>query len=139
LVAAVVALMVSACGAGASATYRESAVSALQGSLGEGRTVELAGRLWVTGRSTHSFTVVAVRDGEDGVGANTDWFEQQQPPTRSSDRIRQRTTDALAATDAAIQSVRISLDRNDVRATREALGSLRVACAQLESLSGELS
>lgn len=132
-------MVVSGCGEEPSAVYRDSAVSALGGSLSEARTAELAGRLWVAGRSTHSFAVVIVYASDTGVGADAAWFEQQQPPARADDAVRRRTTDALDGAASAVQSVRIALGRGDVGATRAALGELRTACEHLESLAEELS
>jgi hypothetical protein len=127
------------CGTDPGAVYRDSAVKALEGSLSEARTAELAGRLWVTGRSTHGFAVVVVGDSDTGVGADAAWFEEQQPPRRADDALRRRTTDALDAAASAVQSVRIALDRSDTRATRAALDELRSACSDLEALAGDLS
>jgi hypothetical protein len=136
---AAVLLGAAACGADPSVVYRDSAVKALEGSLSEARTAELAGRLWVTGRSTHPLAVVVVRDSDAGVGADTAWFEEQQPPRPLDDVVRGRTTDALDAAASAVQSVRIALDRSDTRATRAALDELRSASSDLEALAEELS
>ena len=136
---AAAALVAAGCGADPGAVYRDSAVSALEGSLSEARTAELAGRLWVAGRSTHDFAVVVVGDSDTGVGADAAWFAGQQPPRRVDDAVRRRTTDALDTATAAVASVRIALDRSDTRATRAALDALRAACAGLETLAEDLS
>jgi len=132
-------LLLAGCGADPGAVYRDSAVKALEGSLSEARTAEFAGRLWVTGRSTHSFAVVVVGESDTGVGADAAWFEQQQPPRRVDDAVRQQTTDALDGAASAVQSVRIALDRSDVPATRAALDELRSACSELETLAEAMS
>jgi hypothetical protein len=132
-------LVVTGCAADPVAVYRDSAVKALEGSLSEARTAELAARLWADGRSPHAFAVVVVDDSETGVGADASWFEEQQPPRRADDAVRARTTDALDAAASAVQSVRIALDRSDTRATRAALDDLRTACEALETLAGDLS
>lgn len=134
-----VALATTGCGADAGAVYRDAAVKALEGTLSESRSAELAGRLWVGGRSTHSFAVVVVRDSDAGVGTDVAWFEGQQPPRRVDDAVRRQTTDALDHAASAVQSVRIAVERNDVRATRAALDELRSACDVLESLTADLS
>lgn len=138
-VAAAAVLATVGCGGNPTAVYRDSAVRALEGSLSEARTAEMAGRLWVAGRSTHAFAVVVVGDGDTGVGADVAWFEQQQPPRRVDDLVRQRTTDALDRAASAVQSVRIALDRSDTRATRAALDDLRAACSDLQALAEDLS
>ena len=134
-----VVLAVAGCGDDPGAVYRDSAVSALEGSLSEARTAELAGRLWVRDRSTHAFAVVVVGESDTGVGADAAWFEEQQPPRRADDAVRQRTTEALDGAASAVQSVRIALERSDTVATHAALDGLRAACADLEALAGELS
>jgi hypothetical protein len=139
LVAAAVLVSAGGCGTDGGAVYRDSAVKALEGSLSEARTAELAGRLWVTGRSTHSLAVVVVGGSDTGVGADAAWFEEQQPPRRVDDAVRRRTTDALDAAASAVQSVRIALDRSDPLATRAALDELRSACSDLEALAEDLS
>ena len=139
LLAASALVVVAGCAADPSAVYRESAVSALEGTLSEARSAELAGRLWVTGRSTHAFAVVVVGASDTGSGADAAWFEGQQPPRRSDDAVRRRTTHALDTASSAVQSVRIALDRDDTGATRAALDELRAACDDLESLAEELS
>jgi hypothetical protein len=127
------------CGAGGErAAYRDAAVTALEGALGESRTAELAGRQWVAGRSTHPFASVVVGEGESGVGAEAGWFEGQQPPTRADDPLRSVTVEALARAEDAVQAVRVSLDRSDVAGTRTALRELRAACTALEDLTEEL-
>jgi hypothetical protein len=134
-----VLLALVGCGAGDErAAYRDAAVTALEGALGESRTAELAGRQWVAGRSTHPFASVVVGEGEGGVGAEAGWFEGQQPPTRADDRVRAATVDALDRAEDAVQAVRVSLDRSDVAGTRTALGELRAACAALEDLAEQL-
>jgi len=137
-VAVAALLLAGGCGADPVVVYRGSAVAALEATLSEARTAELAGRLWVADRSTHPLAVVVVRDSDSGVGAEVSWFEEQQPPGRASDRTRQRTADALDAAASAVQAVRIELDRSDRPATRAALDDLRSACAGLESLAEEL-
>ena len=113
-------------------------MASLEATLSEARTAELAGRLWVAGRSTHPLAVVVVRDSNAGVGAEVSWFEQQQPPGRVGDRTRQRTIDALDAAASAVQIVRIELDRSDRPAVRASLADLSAACSGLESLAEEL-
>lgn len=140
MLALVVALGATAgCGDDPSAVYRDAAVKALEGSLSEARSAELAGRLWVSGRSTHAFATVVVDEGEKSVGADADWFEAQDPPGRTDDPLRTRTLDTIDEASSAVQAVRISLGRSDTRATREALDRLRTACRQVESLAEELS
>ncbi|MFL6169155.1 MAG: hypothetical protein ACJ711_05745 [Ornithinibacter sp.] len=131
-------LVVAGCGADPVVVYRDSAVSALEATLSEARTAELAARLWVAGRSTHPLAVVVVRDSDTGVGSEVSWFEQQQPPGRGGDRTRERTVDALDAAASAVQSVRIALNRSDREGTRTALAELRSSCSGLESLAEEL-
>ena len=127
------------CGAGGDrVAYRDAAVTALEGALGESRTAELAGRQWVAGASTHPFASVVVGEGESGVGAETGWFEGQQPPTRADDPLRAVTVEALDRAEDAVQAVRVSLDRSDVDGTRTALRELRAACTALEGLAEEL-
>ena len=127
------------CGAGGDRpAYRDAAVTALEGALGESRTAEVAGRQWVAGRSTHPFASVVVGDGESGVGAEAGWFEGQQPPTRAEDPLRTVTVEALSRAEDAVQAVRVSLDRSDVAGTRTALGELSAACTALEDLAEEL-
>jgi hypothetical protein len=134
-----VLLAPAGCGAGGErAAYREAAVTALEGALGESRTAELAGRQWVAGRSTHPFASVVVGEGEGGVGAEAGWFEGQQPPTPADDPLRAATVDALDRAEDAVQAVRVSLDRSDVAGTRTALGELRAACTVLEDLAEQL-
>ncbi len=139
VLAASVVLVTSGCGADAGAVYRDAAVKGLEGSLSEARAAELAGRLWVTGRSTHSFAVVVVQDSDTGVGADAAWFEGQQPPRPVDDSVRQQTVDALDGAASAVQSVRIALERTDTRGTRTALDELRSACTDLQSLAEDLS
>lgn len=134
-----VLLLAAGCGRDASTVYRDSAVTVLEATLGEGRTAELAGRLWVEGRSTHAFAVVVVGESDSGVGTDAAWFEDQQPPTRAADAVRARTVDALAAVSSAVQAVRVSLERSDSLAAKTALDQLRSANAGLESLAEELS
>lgn len=136
LVAALLAL--GGCGTDATTVYRDSAVAALEASLSEARTAELAGRLWVAGRSTHPLAVVVVGESETGVGSEASWFGEQQPPGRAADVVRTHTLDALDGASSAVQSVRIALDRSDRAATRAALAELRSACSDLESLAEEL-
>ena len=131
-------LVVAGCGADPVVVYRDSAVSALEATLSEARTAELAARLWVAGRSTHQLAVVVVRDSDTGVGSEVSWFEQQQPPGRAGDLTRERTVSVLDATASAVQSVRIELDRSDRQATRAALDDLRSSCSALEFLAEEL-
>jgi hypothetical protein len=138
LVAAVLVLL-AGCATDAGPVYRQSAVSVLEATLGEGRTAELAGRLWVEHRSTHALTVVVVGESDTGVGAETDWFEQLQPPGVVGDRVRERTVEALDATASAVQEVRISLERSDRPGVRAALDDLHSACDDLESLAEDLS
>jgi len=126
------------CGGGDRAAYRDAAVAALEGALGESRTAELAGRQWVAGRSTHPFASVVVGEGESGVGAEAGWFEGQQPPTRADDPLRAVTVEALSRAEDAVQAVRVSLDRSDVAGTRTALGELRAACTALDDLAEDL-
>jgi hypothetical protein len=132
-------LLAAGCGGDPGAVYRDSAVRALEGSLSEARTAEVAGSLWVAGRSTHSFVVVVVGDSDKALGADAAWFEEQQPPRRGDDLIRQQTTDALDAAAASVQSLRIAVDRRDVRGARSALDDLRSACSELATLAERLS
>ena len=134
-----VLLLVAGCGRDAGEVYRDSAVTVLQATLSEGRSAELAGRLWVAGRSTQAYAVVLVSDSDTGVGTDTAWFEDQQPPAAVDDAVRERTVDALDAASSAVQAVRISLERSDRSGTRSALAELRSANADLESLAEELS
>ncbi len=136
---AAVLVLVAGCGRDAGEVYRDSAVTVLQATLSEGRSAELAGRLWVAGRSTQAFAVVLVSDSDTGVGTDTAWFEDQQPPAAVDDAVRERTLDALDAASSAVQGVRISLERSDRPGTRSALAELRSANADLESLAEELS
>ncbi len=136
---AAVLVLVAGCGRDAGEVYRDSAVTVLEATLSEGRSAELAGRLWVAGRSTQAFAVVLVSDSDTGVGTDTAWFEDQQPPAAVDDAVRERTVDALDAASSAVQAVRISLVRSDRSATRSALEELRSANADLESLAEELS
>ena len=143
-VGAVLALLVglgtaAGCGSDPSAVYRDAAVSAMEGTLSEARTAELAGRLWVSGRSTHAFATVAVRESEAGVAADAAWFDEQDPPRRADDALRARTVRAIDEASSSVEAVRISLGRSDSRATKASLDRLRSACAQLESLAEELS
>ena len=119
--------------------YRQSAVNVLEATLSEGRTAELAGRLWVDRRSTHALSVVIVGESDTGVGAEAQWFEQLQPPGAVGDDVRERTVDALDATASAVQAVRISLERSDRPGARAALDALHSACDDLESLAKDLS
>ena len=132
-------LLVAGCGTDAGPVYRQSAVSVLEATLGEGRTAELAGRLWVERRSTHALSVVIVGESDTGVGAEAQWFEQLQPPGAVGDDVRERTVDALDATASAVQAVRISLERSDRPGARAALDALHAACDDLESLAEDLS
>jgi hypothetical protein len=132
-------LLVTGCSTDPVPVYRDSAVNVLEATLSEGRTAELAGRLWVDHRSTHALAVVVVDESDTGVGAETDWFGQLQPPGVSGDRVRRRTLDALDATASAVQEVRISLARSDRPGVRVALEGLSSACDDLESLAEDLS
>jgi len=136
---AVALLAVAGCGTDAGPVYRQSAVNVLEATLSEGRTAELAGRLWVERRSTHALSVVIVGESDTGVGAEAQWFEQLQPPGAVGDDVRERTVDALDATASAVQAVRISLERSDRHAARAALDDLHSACDDLESLAKDLS
>lgn len=129
----------SACAADPRAVYRDSATKVLEAALSEGRTAELAGRLWVDGRSTHPLAVVVVGESDTGIGAEADWFEQLDPPGATGDRVRERTVDALDVTASAVQALRIALGRSDRPATRAALGDLRAACADVEALAEGMS
>jgi len=134
-----VMLLVAGCGDDPGSVYRDSAVRALEGSLSEARTAELAASLWVAGRSAHSFAVVVVDDSDTGLGADAAWFEEQQPPRRVDDLVRRQTTDALDAAASSVQWLRISVARQDLRGTRAALEDVRSACSDLEALAEELS
>jgi hypothetical protein len=134
-----VLLLAAGCGGDPGAVYRDSAVRALEGTLSEARTAELAGSLWLAGRSTHSFAVVVVGDSDTALGADAAWFEEQQPPRREDDLVRQQTTDALDAAATSVQSLRIMVERQDIRATRAALEDLRSACSDLATLAEQLS
>ena len=136
---AVALLTVAGCGTDAGPVYRQSAVNVLEATLSEGRTAELAGRLWVERRSTHALSVVIVGESDTGVGAEAQWFEQLQPPGAVGDDVRERTVDALDATASAVQAVRISLERSDRPGARTALDELGSACDHLESLAEDLS
>jgi len=136
---AVALLTVAGCGTDAGPVYRQSAVNVLEATLSEGRTAELAGRLWVERRSTHALSVVIVGESDTGVGAEAQWFEQLQPPGAVGDDVRERTVDALDATASAVQAVRISLERSDRPGARAALDALHAACDDLESLAEDLS
>ncbi|HSF99357.1 MAG TPA: hypothetical protein VLA55_11735 [Ornithinibacter sp.] len=136
---AAVLLLATGCGSDSGAVYRDSAVRALEGTLSEARTAELAGRLWVAGRSTHSFALVVVGDSDTAMGADAAWFEEQQPPRPGDDLVRRQTTDALDAASSSVQAVRIAVDRRDVRATRTALEELGSACSDLATLAERLS
>ena len=136
---AVALLAVAGCGTDAGPVYRQSAVNVLEATLSEGRTAELAGRLWVERRSTHALSVVIVGESDTGVGAEAQWFEQLQPPGAVGDDVRERTVDALDATASAVQAVRISLERSDRPGARAALDALHAACDDLESLAEDLS
>ena len=115
-------------------------MSVLEATLSEGRTAELAGRLWVERRSTHALTVVVVGESDTGVGAEADWFEQLQPPgVGRATGCASAPSDALDATASAVQDVRISLERSDRPGARAALDELHSACDDLESLAEDLS
>jgi len=134
-----VSVLASGCAGNPRSVYRDSAADVLAATLSEGRTAELAGRLWVDGRSTHPFAVVVVGASDTGIGAEVDWFEQLDPPGVAGSSVRARTVDALDATASAVQQVRIALGRSDRPATRAALADLRAACADVEALAGALS
>ena len=136
---AVALLAVAGCGTDPGPVYRQSAVNVLEATLSEGRTAELAGRLWVDRRSTHARSVVIVGESDTGVGGEAQWFEQLQPPGAVGDDVRERTVDALDATASAVQAVRISLERSDRPGARAALDALHAACDDLESLAEDLS
>ena len=134
-----VLFLAAGCGADSGPAYRESAVRALESSLSEARTAELAASLWVAGRSTPSFAVIVVGDSETGLGTDAAWFEAQQPPRRVDDIVRRQTTDALDAASAAVASLRITVTRQDRRATRTALEDVRSACSDLARVAEQLS
>lgn len=133
----VVGAAAAGCGSAGSerTAYRESAVSVLDAALGEARTAELAGRLWLAGSSTWAVTHVVVGESDTAMGGDVDWFAGQQPPTRADDGLRRTALDALDAATAAVDDVRIPVDRSDEAATAAALDDLRAASAELERLS----
>ena len=135
----VVAATAAGCGStgGERTAYRESAVSVLDAALGEARTAELAGRLWLAGSSTWAVTHVVVGESDTAMGGDVDWFAAQQPPTRADDGLRRTALDALDAATGAVEDVRIPVDRSDEAATAAALDDLRAASAELERLSEE--
>jgi hypothetical protein len=139
LLVAAVGFTASGCAADPSAVYRDAAVKTLQATLSEARTAELAGRLWVSGGSSHAATVVLVTESDSGVGEDSAWFEDQQPPGRADDPVRARTVDAVDAAASAVQSLRITVQRSDTRGVRAALADLRAASRRLEALAEQLS
>ena len=137
--AVALALLATGCGEPASAVYRDAAVKTLEGSVSEARTAELAARLWLEGSSTHAFASVSVDGGEQGVGSDTSWFDDQQPPTRRDDRTRSDTLDALDAVADGVTAVRVGLARDDRAAVRTAVTDLSSACQDAEDLAERLS
>jgi hypothetical protein len=133
----VLVVAAAACGstAGERTAYRQSAVGVLDAALGEARTAELAGRLWLEGSSTWAVTHVAVGESDTSIGSDVDWFAGQQPPTRADDELRGAALDALDAAAAGVEDVRIRVERFDETATAQALTELRAATAGLERLS----
>ena len=118
--------------------YRDAAVTALEGALGEARTAELAGRQWVAGASTHSFA------RSSWARATAGWARRPAGSRASNPHARGRpraggTVEALDRAADAVQAVRVSLDRSDVAGTRAALDELRAACTALEGLAEDLS
>lgn len=138
LAAAVGVLLAAGCGGGSTATYQESAAAVLEASLSDARTAELAGRLWLAGRSSHATASVVVAGSEEGLGSEAAWFERQEPPGPVGDELRAEVTEVLDAAADAVQQVRIAVARSDREASGPALEELRGASAAVESLAEEL-
>ncbi|HEU5240517.1 MAG TPA: hypothetical protein VFU25_00755 [Ornithinibacter sp.] len=115
--------------------YREDAVSALESGLGETRAAELAGRQWVENRSTGPFARVVVGESESSLSGELGWFGGLQPPTPAEDAVRQEALDALDGAAAAVEDLRIALERADRVGTVLALREVAAAARGIEDLA----
>ena len=115
--------------------YRQSSVAALQATLSETRTAELAARLWLDGSSTLAVARVLVHGNDKGVASEQSWFAALQPPGRAGDHVRSHTLDAIDTAGSAVSETRIALSRADRGATVTAVHHLAQAGAELEALT----
>jgi hypothetical protein len=116
------------------AVYNQAEKSATA-MVSELRTVLLATKTQLAGRSWWRYADVVVTDSETAATSIQSTFTSRQPPSRSSNRVYQVTSTALSNAADLITQMRVALRQQDTATMQKLRPKIAKSASDLESLA----
>jgi hypothetical protein len=137
-------LVAASVGAGACAAspshsaldYRRKAANTATAAISAVATAQLSAKLLLDGKAFGQFVTVNVVDAEDDANSIQSTFDSVQPPTLSSDSLRDRVDKAMQQATGGLTDLRIAVRRHRFGDMRTALATLDQALKALTPLKG---
>jgi hypothetical protein len=117
------------------ADYREKAANSAEAMRSVVQTSRLVTEAALDGKAPSRYTALVLSESENDADSISDSFSTVQPPSRESDRLRERTTTLLDGTTSLLADLRIAVRRGDEGQMRDLVGHLARVSKRLERLS----
>ena len=118
--------------------YKQNAIAALESSVSETRTGQLAAQTRLRGDTTRPFADTVITSSEKAIGPIETSFGGVDPPSRADDELRHRVLDLLGDAEDALAAARIAVRRDDRPALRESAAALGRISDRLERAAAVL-
>ncbi|MEU7697035.1 hypothetical protein [Streptomyces sp. NPDC039028] len=119
--------------------YRHKAANTVEAAASAVSTARLATEAAGRGNATSSYLSILLGEAEKDLAGAEQAFTSRQPPSKSSDTIRQDVGEALSAAGDALADARIAARRGQTSGLGDHTAALTEAKERLERLEEQLS